>query len=122
MFHKESKTLDLLGQFSQKNSYSNSNQNDNNPLYADLRQLVSRNATHDNNRLFGIPNFIWYVMMLAMLVYLAKEMYVLNAPNTMSVINKALAEGTNKVTHEALEMQHTTQKAFHDVNTQPENK
>lgn len=127
MFHKENNTLDLLGQFSQNNNPSQNNQNDkDNNIYRDLGQFMTRADKKDDNRTFGIPNFLWYLVMICMFIYLVKEIYSLNqvnnAPNTMSMINKALAEGTNKVTQEALEMQQMTNKAFQNANTKQEQK
>lgn len=126
MFHKENNTLDLLGQFSQNNTPSfNTQKDEENPL-RELGQFMTRADKKDDNRTFGIPNFLWYLVMIAMFGYLLKEMYFLNqidtSPESISTINKAISKETNKMKQEVLEMQQMTNKAFQNANTKEEQK
>lgn len=126
MFHKENNTLDLLGQFSQNNTSSFSTHNDEENPLRELGQLMTRADKKDDNRTFGIPNFLWYLVMIAMFGYLLKEMYFLNqidtSPESISTINKAISKETNKMKQEVLEMQQMTNKAFQNANTHQEQK
>lgn len=126
MFHKENNTLDLLGQFSQNNNSSFNKQNDEENPLRELGQFMTRADKKDDNRTFGIPNFLWYLVMIAMFGYLLKEMYFLNqidtSPESISTINKAISKETNKMKQEVLEMQQMTNKAFQNASTKQEQK
>ncbi|WP_041959704.1 hypothetical protein [Sulfurospirillum arsenophilum] len=126
MFHKENNTLDLLGQFSQNNTPAFNKQNDEENPLRELGQFMTRADKKDDNRTFGIPNFLWYLVMIAMFGYLLRELYFLNqidtSPESISTINKAISKETNKMKQEVLEMQQMTNKAFQNANTKEEQK
>lgn len=111
MLHKERKILNLLGQFSQKLQQSHSTRTDDKEtmMFRDLGEFISvsdhqRNSS--SNTTFGIPNLIWYVVMLGMVVYLVKEVLLLNHINdvsgVVSTIDKEVSEIKN-ATNKALE-------------------
>ena len=126
MFHKENNTLDLLGQFSQNNTSTFNTRNDDENSLRDLGQFITRSDKKEDNRTFGIPNFLWYLVMIAMVGYHLKEMYLLNkidtSPESISAINKALSKETNKMTQEVLELQQMTNKALQNAHTNQEQK
>ena len=120
MFHKENHTLDLLAQFTQNNSQSKNNQNDKeNNVYSDLGLFMINGNTKEKNSTLGIPNFLWYIVMLCLFIYLVKELSSLNqtntTPDTLSIITKAVSDGTSKVTQEILDMQKSADKAFQNA-------
>lgn len=120
MFHKENHTLDLLAQFTQNSSQSKNNQNDKeNNVYSDLGLFMINGNTKEKNSTLGIPNFLWYIVMLCLFIYLVKELSSLNqtntTPDTLSTITKAVSDGTSKVTQEILDMQKSADKAFQNA-------
>jgi len=120
MFHKENHTLDLLAQFTQNSSQSKNNQNDKeNNVYSDLGLFMINGNKKEKNSTLGIPNFLWYIVMLCLVIYLVKELSALNqtttTPDTFSTITKAVSEGTSKVTQEILDMQKSADKAFQNA-------
>ncbi|WP_333804509.1 hypothetical protein [Sulfurospirillum sp.] len=120
MFHKENHTLDLLAQFTQNSSQSKNNQNDKeNNVYSDLGLFMMNGNTKEKNSTLGIPNFLWYIVMLCLFIYLVKELSSLNqtntTPDTLSTITKAVSDGTSKVTQEILDMQKSADKAFQNA-------
>lgn len=120
MFHKENHTLDLLAQFTQNNSQSKNNQNDKeNNVYSDLGLFMINGNTKEKNSTLGIPNFLWYIVILCLFIYLVKELSSLNqtntTPDTLSTITKAVSDGTSKVTQEILDMQKSADKAFQNA-------
>jgi hypothetical protein len=120
MFHKENHTLDLLAQFTQNNSQSKNSQNDKeNNVYSDLGLFMINGNTKEKNSTLGIPNFLWYIVMLCLFIYLVKELSSLNqtntTPDTLSAITKAVSDGTSKVTQEILDMQKSADKAFQNA-------
>lgn len=120
MFHKENHTLDLLAQFTQNSSQSKNNQNDKeNNVYSDLGLFMINGNTKEKNSTLGIPNFLWYIVILCLFIYLVKELSSLNqtntTPDTLSTITKAVSDGTSKVTQEILDMQKSADKAFQNA-------
>lgn len=120
MFHKENHTLDLLAQFTQNSSQSKNNQNDKeNNVYSDLGLFMINGNKKEKNSTLGIPNFLWYIVMLCLVIYLVKELSALNqtttTPDTFSTITKAVSEGASKVTQEILDMQKSADKAFQNA-------
>jgi len=102
MHHKEHNTLDLLEQFSHNTQPSNDEpENGEKMMFRELGQLMSKSDQKGSNNLFGIPNFIWYLIMLGMVGYLIKEVFFLNQINTvtdvMPTISKGLNDGANKI-------------------------
>lgn len=75
--------------------------------------------TKEKNSTLGIPNFLWYIVMLCLFIYLVKELSSLNqtntTPDTLSTITKAVSDGTSKVTQEILDMQKSADKAFQNA-------
>lgn len=122
MHHKEHKTLDLLGQFSQKNQKMNHETEDKEKiLFMELGQLISSadKRGSDSNSTFGIPHFIWYLVMAGMFFYLIKEIFFLNQINdvsgVVSTIHKGVTEGTHKVAEEMEEIKSTAHKALENA-------
>jgi len=119
MFHKENNTLDLLGQYSQKNAQSpNSEDEPQNNIYRELGQFISKTDKKEKNHTFGIPNFLWYLAMIGMLIYILRGMdfsQINNASDVLSTIQKT-------VSSELSEMQQETQKAIENANTHKEQK
>lgn len=102
MLHKERNILNLLGQFSQKLQQSPTKTDDKETMmYRDLGEFisVSDHPRSSSTTTFGIPNFIWYMVMIGMFVYLIKEVLLLNQINdvsgVVSTINKEVDEIKN---------------------------
>ena len=119
MFHKEDNTLDLLGQYSQKNGQSQNNEDEpRNNIYRELGQFITKTDKKEKNHTFGIPNFLWYLAMLGMLIYVLRGIdfsQINSASDAISTIQKTISA-------ELLEMQQETHKAFENANTPKEQK
>ena len=109
MLHKERRILNLLGQFSQKLQQSQSKTDDKEKMmFRELGELISTSDLKRSNptTTFGIPNFIWYLIMIGMVGYLIKEVFLLNnmkdVPSVVSTITKEVNEIKN-TTNKALE-------------------
>ena len=118
MFHKEHNTLDLLGQYSQNSNQSRTTSNDPaNTQYRELGQFLTKTDTKANNRTFGIPNFLWYLVMLGMLIYILRGMdfsQIHTASDAISTVKQTLSG-------ELSQMQQETHKALRpNVNTPKE--
>ena len=114
MFHKEDSTLDLLGQYSQKNNQPDDPKNESgNDMYRELGQFIKKTDKKQSSRTFGIPNFIWYFAMIAMCFYLFREVdfsQINNVPEAISTIQKTVNE-------KMLELQHMIDTASQNANT-----
>lgn len=120
MHHKEHNTLDLLEQFSQKNHRTTQNVDDKETLlFRELGQFMSSadKRVSNSNSTFGIPHFIWYLIMVGLFVYLIKEVLLLNGitdvSGAVSSINKEVIEGTHKIA----DIKNTANKALEGANT-----
>lgn len=109
MLHKERRILNLLGQFSQKLQQSQSKTDDKEKMmFQELGELISTSdlKRSNPNTTFGIPNIIWYLIMIGMVGYLIKEVFLLNnmkdVPSVVSTITKEVNEIKN-TTNKALE-------------------
>lgn len=82
MRHKETRTLHLLGEFSQKNQiHVNMADDKEMSMVLDLGELIStqpHRKSSSSERLLGIPDSLWYVAMVGMFVYLMREIVILN--------------------------------------------
>lgn len=109
MFHKEHNTLDLLGQYSQNNKQSDPTLNDSvNTQYRELGQFLKSTNKKETNRIFGIPNFLWYLAMLGMVIYIFKGLdfsQIHNPSDAISTVKQTLSG-------ELSQMQQETHKAF----------
>ena len=102
MYHKEHNTLDLLEQFTHNTQTFNDEPEDSEKtMFRELGQFMSTSDHKGSNTLLGIPNFIWYLIMLGMVGYLIKEVFFLNQINTVtdvvSTVTKGINEGANKM-------------------------
>ena len=72
-------------------------------FWINIRKYLKRS---NPNTTFGIPNFIWYLIMIGMVGYLIKEVFLLNnmkdVPSVVSTITKEVNEIKN-TTNKALE-------------------
>ena len=120
MHHKENKTLNLLEQFTQKNQIQRNDTDDNEKMmFRELGQLMSNDnqrSTHSGNSMFGIPNFIWYLIIAGLFCYLLKEIFILNQIHDVSDVVSTITEGTHKVSEEIVEMQNSAHKAMENAN------
>lgn len=113
MFHKENSTLDLLGQYSQKSDQPNDPKDDHvNNMYRELGQFMTTTDKKENGRIFGIPNFIWYLAMILMCFYLLRGVdfsQMNNFPEAISTIQKTASE-------RMLELRHMIDNASQNAN------
>ncbi|KFL34519.1 MULTISPECIES: hypothetical protein [unclassified Sulfurospirillum] len=118
MHHKEHNTLDLLEQFTHNTQISSHKADTNETmLFKELGQLMSKSDKKSSNSLFGIPNFIWYLIMLGMVGYLIKEIFFLNEINDVST---AVSTINQSVTKEITEIQNSAHKALENANAKKE--
>lgn len=105
MLHKERKILNLLGQFSQKLQQSNGSRTDDKEtmMFRDLGEFisVSDHQKSSSTTTFGIPNLIWYVVMLGMVVYLVKEVLLLNQIDDVSGVVSTIDKEVNEIKNAA---------------------
>lgn len=112
MHHNEDNTLDLLGQFSQKNGSSNDDTDNNEKIMLkELGQFMSK-SDRRGSRLFGIPNFIWYLAMLGLGGYLAKDLWILNQTSTSKHVDVNISSVAQSVTKEIGEVEERVQDAL----------
>lgn len=118
MHHKEHNTLDLLEQFTHNTQTSSNKSDDNeNRMFQELGQFMSKSDKKGSNSIFGIPNFIWYIIMLGMFGYLIKEIFFLNEIKDVST---AVSTINQSVTKEITEIQNSAHKALENANAKKE--
>lgn len=113
MYHNEDTTLDLLGQFSQKNGSSKDDTDTNEKIMLrELGQFMSKSDRKGSARLFGIPNFIWYLAMLGLGGYLAKDVWILNQNSTSQHVDVNISSVAQSVTKEIGEVEERVHDAL----------
>lgn len=118
MHHKEDNTLDLLGQFAQNTQTSSDDKDDNEKImFRELGQFMSKSDKKSSNNIFGIPNFIWYLIMLGMLAYLIKEIFFLNEIKDVSTAVSVINQSVSK---EITDIQNSAHKALENTNAKKE--
>lgn len=118
MFHKEHNTLDLLGQYSQNSNQSHTTPNDPaNIQYRELGQFLKSTDKKENNRTFGIPNFLWYLAMLGMLIYILRGMDF----SQIHTVSDAISTVQQTISGELSQIRQETHKALQQPNTHPQN-
>ena len=104
MLHKERRILNLLGQFSQKLQQSQSKTDDKEKMmFRELGEFISTSdlKRSNPNATFGIPNFIWYLIMIGMVAYLIKEVFLLNNMKDVSGVVSTITKEVNDIKNEA---------------------